>query len=276
MSFPSNVATNYRTGRNANEFYSYGGVFVPTNTFVRIDTLPDSFFLCKKVHLLNYVNVSATTSPGTAQLKIVDTKQGRSFQSRRIALNTVGGNVHSPNVLPAPILFSPLTTILLDFAAVQTRVYVALEGEKVYDPDPAWVKKMQSRFWYQFAEVDEDSNTTEVVTLDLKDPNYDFAVFRLLSRNSLDAVLSNANPGFIQIRDKGPQGQAWSNVEVMTPGFCGAFGNGAGPRIVQPPMIIPGTSQIEMIKRSVPSSSYIDFVFDGVKFPRGTNLEDWL
>lgn len=276
MPFPNHVASNYRTGRNANEFYCYGGVFESPGPSIEITIRADSYFLLKKVHAVNFVNITASVIAVNFRGKLQDTSNNRVFQSGNVLNQVMGGNCHSPNVLPAPILFHPASVIRLDMDRSPTRVHLCLEGEKIYDPDPAWVQKMMSRFWYQH-QLELTANTSaEIATLDIKDPNYDFAIFRVLSGHFTNGILSNTNPGFIRIQDRGPGGYNWSNEEVPNVNFAGVFGNGAGARIIQPPIVLPGTSSLEIQTRSIPTSALQDLVFDGVKFPRGTALEDWL
>lgn len=278
MAFPNQPATSYRTGRNANRFYCYGGSFSP-NELIEIKIRPDSYFLCKKIHTVNYSNVASSIAPGISpQIKIHDTRLNRWFQNEFLAPSTVGGNCHSPNILPAPILFSPASVVQVHRSGIAFSNFpFVMEGEKIYDPDPAWVRKMQSRFWFQYG-ITGEAGAGEIRTdiLDLKDPNYDFAIFRICSWAGRTIVLSNGSPWQMRIREKGPNGYYWSNTSVPNLNYSGTWANGSGPRIVTPPIIVKGTTQLEIISEFVASLAFWDVVFDGVKFPRGSRLEDWL
>ena len=267
-------ANTYRTGRSENRFFAYSRVVVPSTPSVEFTIDKRYWFLCRKIHLINYVNTAASSSPFPYALRILDTRMNRAFQSTRLAANTVGGNVMSPNILPAPILFEPKTTVLLDLDRSGTRVHYCFEGEHLTNPEPAWVEKMKRRYWYQQGAT--DLAVTGTYNFPLKDDGYDFAIGRILSRNTLDGVLSNANPGTQRINEIGPNRQAWSNDDEPNLNYGGAFANGAGATVVDPPRVVTTPATLEVISQSLPASVYVDLVFDGVKFPRGTRLEDWL
>lgn len=269
---PMEAARQYRSDRS-NRFFGYGGVVTPDGKGVQSKVDGRYWFLLRKLHLLNYVNV--TGSPSITYLaRFIDEARRQACQNVQMAPCILGGNGNSPNVLPAPMLFGPTELMQLELDRVPTRVHWHLEGEHITNPDPAWVSRMQRRSWYQLGLLDMDTTGTQSVTYG--DDKFDFAIMRILSLNGVAGVIANANPGKMKIRSIGPVTELWSNDEVSNLVYAGVYGFGAGPRPLVTPRIITNGTKIEVQTRAIPDVGYEDIVFDGVKYPAGTRLEDWL